>query len=208
MQTKTNVVYGVMMFFLSALFLVSCSAEDGETGPAGPAGPQGEQGPTGPAGADGADGADGQDGAQGDTGTANVIYSDWIDSEFDTNITDPAAGVDLSAPGLSQEIIDEGTVLVYGRNIVLPSPEIFPLPQIISGDNHGFRVNGVGTIRLTIASLDGSAVGSRVMEDYRYILIPGEQPDGGGGGITIKSSEYDYSKMSYEEVAALFGIED
>ncbi|MEP5617710.1 MAG: collagen-like protein, partial [Flavobacteriaceae bacterium] len=177
---------------------------------AGPQGEQGEDGPQGVAGEDGADGQDGAQGEQGEAGAANVIYSDWIDSEFDTNITDAAAGIDLEAPSLTQEIIDQGTVLVYGRNIALPSNEIFPLPQIISNDNHGFRVSGPENIRLTISSLDGAAVGSRIIEDYRYILIHGGQPDddGGGGTITFKSEQLDYSKMSYEEVIEFFGIEE
>ncbi len=199
---KTRRLVNAMLSLAIAVFLGSCSAEDGETGPAGPQGPQGEQGPQG------ADGAQGEQGEQGETGTANVIYSDWIDSEFDTNITDPAAGINLDAPDLTQEIINQGTVLVYGRNVALPTSEIFPLPQIISNDNHGFRVSDPGSIRLTIVSLDGGAVGSRIIEDYRYIIIPGGQPanPGGGGGITSKTESLDFSKMTYEEVIAYFNI--
>lgn len=211
---KTRKIRILIHLAVLGLLIASCSAEDGATGPIGPAGPQGEQGTAGTDGADGVDGADGtngEQGDQGDTGTANVIYSDWIDSEFDANITDPAAGIDLEAPGLTQEIIDQGTILVYGRNIVLPSNEIFPLPQIISNDNHGFRVDSPENIRLTISSLDGSAVGSRVIEDYRYILIPGGNPAGGpgaGGGLGSKGEAMDYTKMSYQEVMQHFNIQE
>ena len=53
-----------------AITLIFTQCQKGDTGPAGPAGPAGPTGPTGPAGANG---------AKGDTGTANVIYSAWLD---------------------------------------------------------------------------------------------------------------------------------
>ena len=60
----------------ACLFFTACS----KTGPTGPAGPAGQ---------DGAAGAAGPAGPKGDTGTANVIYSPWLDVTYkpDTFIT-------------------------------------------------------------------------------------------------------------------------
>ena len=195
----------LFMVLLTTVFFIACSGEDGVDGINGLNGIDGADGADG---ADGTDGADGAQGEQGETGTANVIFSDWIDSEFETNIASSAAGIDLEAESLTQEIIDQGTVLVYGRNIVLPSNEIFPLPQIISNDNHGFRISEVGSIRLTIVSLSGGAIGSRIFEDYRYVLIPGGQREGGNGGGDISSRRLniDFTKMTYQEIIDFFNI--
>src|SRR5215217_3270814 len=67
-----------LWMFLSLIvvtFFVAC--QKGDTGPAGPAGPAGA------AGANGANGPQGPAGPQGDPGTANVIYSDWLDVTFE-----------------------------------------------------------------------------------------------------------------------------
>ena len=77
---------GLLVIFI-AILLVSCSAEDGAVGP------QGEPG---------------QD------GNANVIASDWIPEEFDDfsiNVT----SFSVTDQAFTQEILDSGTVLVYGR---------------------------------------------------------------------------------------------
>lgn len=52
MKNKTLKVR-LMVMALSAVFVMSCSVEDGAVGPPGPSGPQGEQGPAGPQGEDG-----------------------------------------------------------------------------------------------------------------------------------------------------------
>src|SRR5690349_2042724 len=64
---KTSIYYFLLIAL--PLFIISCSKE----GPAGPAGP------TGPTGATGAAGPGGPAGAPG---TANVIYSAWLDVPF------------------------------------------------------------------------------------------------------------------------------
>lgn len=208
MKTLKNMCY----LTLSVLLLVACS-KDGDQGPVGPQGPQGVQGESGPAGSDGQDGADGVDGVDGEdgaTGTANVIFSEWIDSTFDNNIAASGAGINIEAELLTQEIIDDGIVMVYARNEeFLTGNDVFPLPQIISNRQHAFRLEEVGTIRITILSLDGSSIGSPFFESYRYVLIPGGQTtegNDGPGGIETGKSSVDFSKMTYEETMAHFNI--
>ncbi|WP_220392838.1 hypothetical protein [Chitinophaga lutea] len=56
----------------AALFMSSCG-KDGDVGPAGEKGENGDTGAGGPAG---------PAGPKGDPGTANVIYSDWLNVIF------------------------------------------------------------------------------------------------------------------------------
>lgn len=111
------------------ILLQSCNKQ-------GPAGPAGAQGAAGANGAAGATGATGPQGAKGDTGTANVIYSGWINidsSSFTPNKT--VTGVDsvlwsdgtmhalydtstefklaVPAPKLTAAILNSGIVLIY-----------------------------------------------------------------------------------------------
>ena len=69
---KRNTCLGLPILFL-AIILVFTHCKKGDTGPAGPQGPQGEQGQMG---------ATGSQGPKGDTGTANVIYSSWLDVTY------------------------------------------------------------------------------------------------------------------------------
>nr|WP_299071320.1 hypothetical protein [uncultured Allomuricauda sp.] len=212
MQKKKRLFNGFFMALIGALLIVSCSAEDGATGPAGPQGEQGEAGPQGEAGADGADGAQGE---QGEPGTANVIYSDWIPNGFTPGggllqkISTLASAEEITSLGVD---LETSTVLVYGRGDVLifNGVEVFPLPYITgSGVRYTYTING-GEIRLAGLVPSGENNDLDVFDDYRYIIIPGENPvdSSGPGGITTKNSSLDYSKMSYEEVIEFFNIEE
>lgn len=98
--------------------LTACS-KDGDIGPQGETGPEGDVGPEGP---------------QGQPGTANVIYSEWIDTEFSDPINATGAGFDIEAADITQEILDQGTILVFGRNLTIFGFDYFALPFITSGD--------------------------------------------------------------------------
>jgi len=207
---KTTKLIGSVLAVTLLTILGSCSSEDGQDGAIGPQGTQGEQGSQGPQGEQGSQGEQGDQGEQGETGTANVIYSDWIDSEFDNNIIATGSGFDIDAPDLTSDIINEGVVLVFGRNLPgLSSPDIFQLPFITNSNFYSFRVEDAEVLRITIASIDGTSIGTPFFEDYRYVIIPGGRPasgDGPGGIGTTR--EVDYTKMTYEEIIDLFGIEE
>ncbi|AWX44618.1 hypothetical protein HME9304_01621 [Flagellimonas maritima] len=207
MQKRRKFLHLFSMLFLGAL-VISCSAEDGETGPAGPAGPQGEQGPAG---------ADGAQGEQGETGTANVIYSDWIDSEFDDNIIATSASFSIDAPLMTDDIINEGVILVFGRstpNPITEDTDVYPLPIVFGASrqqSYYFRAEEAGQLFIIVsANEEGNPTGVPFFGEYRYVLIPGGTPSGGSGpgDITTKNSSLDYSKMSYKEITELFGIEE
>lgn len=173
----------------------------GEQGDQGPAGAQGEQGPQGENGTNGTNGADGQDGQQGEPGTANVIYSDWIASEFPATINGTFDQWEMFAPELTQEIHDTGVILVYARigNLIYPVPvSFFGTIQ----ENWNFRLLDINDtlIAIRVHSIDGGAIGTPFLNgDFRYVLIP-------GGVAASGKTSIDYNKMSYEEVIAHFGI--
>lgn len=195
----------LLAFIFISTMIVSC-AKDGEDGAIGPQGSQGEQGVAGIAGADGEQGDQGE---QGETGTANVIYSDWLDTPIvdnDNNIMSPTANGSLDVPGLSQEIVDQGTVLVYGK--VSANDNIYALPYIGNQGVSYYYFFNVEEINIRLTTVDGSNIGEPLFATYRYILIPGgvEASNGSGGLSGGKSSSIDYTKMTYAEVVAHFNI--
>lgn len=167
------------------LFLSSCSGDDGEDGATGP---QGEQGPQG------------DQGEQGEIGTANVIYSDWIDSEFDNPVTDGFDSFSIDAPEVTQEILDSGTILVYANS---NSNTIYQVPVSFHGilnENYWFRVINTGTISIGVEGIGINNIGEPFLNNvFRYVIIP-------GGVSASAKSTVNYSKMTYKEIIEHFNI--
>lgn len=138
-----------------AISFSSCSKE-------GPEGPQGEQGPQG------AQGAQGAKGDKGEPGTANVIYSQWIDTLTyyltSETTTDTIFGT-LEVPALTADILNNGEIKVYA-NIGTTETLVIPLPYS-TGDggfiNVFFFTGGIEIV--SNLNIDGLPI--------RYILIPG-----------------------------------
>lgn len=186
------------VFFIASLFM-ACSPEDGEDGAIGPQGPQGEQGATGTTGADG---------QQGEPGTANVIYSDWIARDFETNIASETNQQLLVTFNGAEFNLNEDVLLVYGRrevNVIVS--EINLLPYILAGQQeyYGFGVSsfsGGSSLRVQVSTLDGGTNLFTYFDDFRYVIIPGGQQ------ASTSKSALDYTKMSYEEITKLFNIKN
>ena len=228
MKTKMRIIRRFFNVLFIASLLLACDndGEEGVVGPQGPQGEQGEVGPQGPAGADGeaqgipgpqgpsgadgtdgADGADGQDGANGAdgqdgaTGTANVIYSDWIASDFPNSINDTFDQWELNAPELTQEIHDTGVILVYARigTLIHKLPDSF-FTSIQEHWNFRLLDTNDDLIAIRVHSIDGSNIGTPYLnEDFRYVIIP-------GGVAASGKSAFDYAKMSYDEIVERFNI--
>ncbi|KAF2516050.1 hypothetical protein [Flavobacterium foetidum] len=159
-------------------------------------------------GDDGADGTNGTDGTPGETGTANVIYSGWINAPAATPETiDGTSGLSTSiaAPQLTADIMAKGTILVYmsfgsGTNI-------YTLPYTSTAGGATNTITAIASLksiklfRFKHAN-DGTTVALPSTLSWRYILIPG-----GVQAATSKTAQLDYSKMSYEEVCARFNIQ-
>ena len=179
MKTITR-IFAMLAVTTALIFLNACKGEKGDVGPAGTIG---IAGPTG---------ANGAVGAAGPTGTANVIYSPWSV----INITGSSAPytAEVSAPQITQDILDKGVVLSFFRNVstleVFPLPYSFPLSATTTQE--GYASYAVGKIRLR-SNVTLSSVG------FRYVIIPGGVPS--GRMASLKS-------MSYEEIKALYNLPD
>ena len=175
--------------------------EPGPQGPEGPQGPQGEQGPrgeTGPRGEQGARGLQGPQGeqgpqgplgpqgVQGEPGTANVIYSEWINFNLNTwtasftffGQTRREYHIDVTE--ITAAILSSGTVMVYIRlqgtsGSIQPLPLIGPILSSTKDQILNFRLQ-TGKIVLefhnsTDRDQDPGRFGTG--NQYRYIIIPG-----------------------------------
>ena len=184
-----------------ALFILACSPEDGQDGAQGP---QGEQGLSG------ADGEDGADGEQGDPGTANIIYSEWFPSEFANNINLSLDSFIVEVPGLTNEILENGLLLVFGRTInIIDEEQVEQLPRIVffSDQYYYYRHSSFPDsstdpleFSIIVESTNGGFIGFPFFDDYRYFIIPGGVRVGG------KSAQPDYTKMSYQQIIDLLNI--
>ena len=228
--------------FLSLLALaitflaVSCTKE----GPEGPAGATGAQGPAGANGTPGATGATGATGPQGPVGpqgpagpagpqgpagTANVIYSAWITDPnstpwADTSITlygNPIRRRNITAPGITQSILDQGVVLSYVRFPGGNTPYSMPFLFAWAGSTAGVAAQpALGRLiyilynPITGAAPPGGLVYSGL--DIRYVIIPGGVAGGrtSGKACEIKGQLYTESQlkaMSYQQVCSLLNIQ-
>ena len=177
------------LFVLTALTLLS--ACEGSTGPAGGQGPAGVQGPEGP---------------PGEPGSVNMFYSPWISfqggqwnqvTEFGriTQLYDITEGL------VTQDVIDQGLVLVYLRLAGASAPLPLPYTGFVtssSTDQHlRYRLT---TERITLVfnnignGTNPGTFGSS--NSYRYVIIPG------GTSITANVA----ANLSYDEMRRLLGI--
>ncbi len=139
-------------------------------------------------GVDGKNGINGTNGAVGQTGNANVIYSDWAPVTF--TASSPAQG-NINAPKITQEILDQGTILVYAKlsNSYLQAPTSQSTSYIQVFLN-------LGNIGLTTNFSTNS-----FSSGFRYIIIPGGAP--AGRSIAPK---IDYKTMTYSQVCKSLNI--
>lgn len=174
---------GIVITSILLISVIGCEGPEGPTGPRGEQGPQGEQGPEGP------------------PGTANVIYSEWmtlsdLEAPSDTTVLSRTYRKwEIPASELTQEIIDQGTILVYFAldGIVLPLPSTFGGANPIYVTFAPFQP---GTLSILAQNLDNTASGLNAGIQFRYILIP--------GGTTTKQKQPDFS--NYLETMNFYGI--
>jgi hypothetical protein len=155
---------------------------------------------------------DGKDGIQGPTGTANVMYSNWMNQSW--NLSNDA---NTKTMGVTESMANNaffnngGIVLGYFKVF---SNTIYPLAYEDNSFKNLRKMYAVhfeteGSIRFIIESTDGTALTNTELNgstadynpQFRYVLIPG------GTNISGRvSSKVDYSKMSYKEICKLFNI--
>lgn len=192
----------LLLMAATVLFTTSCSKK-------GDAGPAGQQGQKGDKGDKGDTGAGGPGGSKGDPGTANVIYSDWLDVAFKPDTVHRAGGkidtigyfANFSAPKLSVSILTSGEVKVYINLSTAADPVIAPLPY---NEGSGIYIRFVAfkeSIQLYSNANAGTSqnnTGAKVLQ-YRYLLIP-------GGTAARKANVVDWN--NYKAVKDYLGLKD
>ncbi|WP_215914762.1 collagen-like triple helix repeat-containing protein [Zobellia sp. B3R18] len=183
-----------MLFLAMGITFTSCE---------GPEGPEGEMGLTGETGAQGEAGATGEQGAQGEPGedgNANVIASDWMDTDFD-NTPVTFTQFDIEIPNLTRAEINDSAVLVYLTDGV----GIYQAPYVNFARNFYFSLrNNSETgydMYITGSSMNGNSYTFDWMEEFRYVIIPQAASEAG------KAAGMNFEKMSYEEVIDHFGLD-
>ncbi|MBC9931820.1 collagen-like triple helix repeat-containing protein [Chitinophaga qingshengii] len=189
----------LLLMATAVLFTTSCSKK----GDAGPAGQQGQKGDKGDKGDTGAGGS------KGDPGTANVIYSDWLDVPFKPDTVHMAGGridtigwyAGISAPKLSVSLLTSGEVKVYINLGTAADPVVAPLPY---NEGNGIYIRYVAfkeSLQLDANVNAGTYLnnaGAKVLQ-YRYILIP-------GGTAARKANAVDWN--NYKAVKDYLGLKD
>lgn len=194
-----------ILIFAFSFVIVSCSKE----GPEGPPGTTGAQGPSGNTGLTGA------------TGVANVIYSAWITDAVPALWADTTMAFygslirrrNITAPGITQTILDQGVVLSYVRF----TGNTYALPFLFASGGGTVGVAGqpaVGRlIYILYNPLTGGAPPGGLLSsglDIRYIIIPGGVLGGRGINTGIGGTGYSEAElraMSYENICTLFKIQ-
>ena len=192
---KSIVRLSALALFAFSLSLTSCSKE-GSTGPAGPAGPTGATGATG---------------AKGETGTANVIYSDWLDVTFN----DTTGVADVAAPSLTLDVLNTGSIKVYWNLSDETDPFIVSVPAVISpyllfsaetlaqmwpsitdGNYPEIYVDAYYSEKLINLVSNYPVSSSEGFSQFRYIIIPGGVQEGNRSAIDWK--DYNSVKKYYQ----------
>lgn len=209
------------LLLLAITFIaVNCTKEGpegpaGATGPQGPPGSGGTTGPAGPAGPTGPTGPTGPQGPQGPTGSANVIYSTWAvspNSIRDTTIDATLYScTDISAPSLSQAILDNGVVLTYFR-VGTIGPYLLPYTSFAGASPNTIQsLNKLNRIFILRNNLNQNVEAGHVHLagglEYRYVLIPGAVAggrfmSGAATGYTVNQVQ----NMTYDQVRSTFNI--
>ena len=153
---------------------------------------KGPRGETGPRGEQGARGLQGPQGPQGDPGTANVIYSEWVDFNLNTwsaSFTffgQTRREYHIDVPEITAAILSSGTVMVYIRlqgtsGSIQPLPLIGPILSSTKDQILNFRLQ-TGKIVLefhnSVTDRDQDPGRFGTGNQYRYVIIPGGIPAG------------------------------
>lgn len=191
---KFNFSTPFYLFLALPLFFASCTKE-------GPVGPPGPEGPAGPTGAAGAAGAAGTAGAKGDPGTANVIYSDWLDVAYSLTPDSSSLIAEIPAPQLVDSILNTGTMKVYLNLNNIDTSFVVSLPFTTVGGVliTPFFSPGLITLQSNADAGTYTENGKKYLQ-YRYVLIPG------GTAAGRRPNGIDWN--NYAEVKKYLGLKD
>jgi len=129
------------------------------------------------------------------TSTDSVLYSKWVTVVLTYNAADSGYEMNISAPSLTQKVIDQGAILTY-----VEFQGIVNLPS----DFGIFPSFSVGNINLfatyAIAATDNLS--------FRYVIIPGKTATTNASGSLQTFTADQLKAMSYATITKLFKLSD
>lgn len=181
-----------VFYYMLAVALTVTACKKGDPGPQGEKGDKGDTGGTG---------ANGQTGGKGDPGTANVMYSDWLDLGYSL---DQASGIyftQIDEPRLTDELLTTGEVKVY-INLGSAAEKVVSVLPYRSGTAQitPFFLDQLIELDATVnaSTVTDPTTGTKFRQ-YRYVIIP--------GGVNIRA-EKKVDWNNYSEVKAYLGLKD
>lgn len=165
-------------------------------------------------GIDGKDGKDGVNGQAGANGNANVIVGDWFTPNAYTMQT--VYGIRtfsyvLNDSKLTKEVLDKGTVLVYGNlrgyvTDIWPTDQVSLLPISLTYIYLDVTMTDTWSVNLSPSKLKIQAVNDKnnyssftPLNRFRYIIIP-------AGTGNKNANQIDYN--DYESVKKFYNLKD
>jgi hypothetical protein len=151
----------------------------------------------------------GDTGPQGPTGNANVMYSEWFKPDVyikDTVFSTWGFKYNKAAPGITQKIVDSGTVLVYGKmlgynTLIWPANSVGQLPINLSYQSGGLQLDtwsaliSEGNVRIRFTNDHNIYASVSNAHLFRYIIIPANTKVNGRA-----------AQPSYEEICRQYNI--
>lgn len=200
--------FAIIMILITALSMAACEGPTGPEGPQGQPGTQGEQGVAGEPGPQGPQGPAGEDGEDGEDGNANVIYSEWLDADWNEKDDPKEKIMKITIEEISHNELRNNTLVMmylqqYGTSSIYVMPSAGRWSNTWYSYTFGNNVSGFDGIRVQLETTDGADLtelqhaafrGNR----FRYILIPG------GEQSKMPSGFFD----DYEAVKEYYGIPD
>jgi hypothetical protein len=174
-------------------------------------------------------------GDTGPAGTANVIYSDWFQPASYTK--DTVFGIwgfsyIQSAPEISQNVVDSGSVIVYGKltgynPLIWPAAQVAPLPislTYVQGATMTDTWSGLvspGQIKIRFVNDHNYWTSLATTHKFRYIVIPGAKKTAASTAVapgmvtrsgnildagTLRDLADNWTHMSYEHACDKLGV--
>lgn len=190
-----KIKYGLKVVLMAFVLIAGGCAEDGEPGPQGPQGEQGEQGEQG---------TPGEQGEKGEPGTANVLYSGWIEPDWYESAPTYYIWYHTDE-NMTADVVDKGMIFLYYKSgssddtvrpLYYPPSDIQFIPLFRT-----FTSTESYTIYLGAYSTDASRlVTMKNNYRFRYVLVPGGAETGG------RTASIDYS--DYNQVKEFYNLPD
>jgi hypothetical protein len=196
----------LLLLSAAVMILAASCGKDGAVGPQGPIGATGPAGPTGAAGATG---------PSGPAGTANVLYSAWTTPAAYTKTTVFGTfhlSANIAATGITQAILDNGTVIVYGKldgytTTIWPASQVSALPIVIIYQLGTTTYTDTWSALVTLGNIEIDFVNDlnyyssiSNAHQFRYIIIP--------GAVLTATTRQHVNFKNYNEVKQAFNLPD